>query len=227
MKRCVAYRAGMASTPLTTRPPPGRPRDLRAKRAVLDAARTLIEKDGYPAATIEAISARAGVAKTTIYRWWPNRSALAVDLLIELVESAAPTPEGGDPILMLRDEMALVARAMDSLPGRLAISLLGEAEHDPYVHNAMLRGIFNPRRQARVKIVRRAQALGLLRSDLPPVLAVDLLYGPLFYRSFIRHEGVTGNFARQVFEYVLGGLRPQPARRKTRPAPSRPRRSAR
>ena len=209
----------MVSTPSspTPRPAPGRPRSLRAKRAVLDAARALVEKGGYPAATIEAIAARAGVAKTTIYRWWPNRSALVVDLLIEIIESAAPKPEGGDPIRALRDEMASVAKAMDSLPGRLAISLLGEAENDPYVHSAMLRGIFNPRRQARVKIVRRAQAAGVLRRDLPPVVAVDLLYGPLFYRSFIRHEAVSGTFARQVFEYVLSGLRADPVRKGSRP----------
>jgi len=206
----------MVSTPSPPkpRPAPGRPRNLRAKRAVLDAARALVEKGGYPAATIEAIAARAKVAKTTIYRWWPNRSALVVDLLIEIIESAAPKPEGGDPIRALRDEMTLVARAMDSLPGRLAISLLGEAEHDPYVRNAMLRGIFNPRRLARVKIVRRAQAAGVLRRDLPPVVAVDLLYGPLFYRSLIRNEAVSGTFARQVFKYALSGLRAYPARRK-------------
>ena len=68
---------------------PGRPRSLRAQRDILDATSERIEKGGYPAATIEAIAARSGVAKTTIYRWWPNRAALVVDLLVQVAAEAA------------------------------------------------------------------------------------------------------------------------------------------
>ncbi|MGH3054443.1 MAG: TetR/AcrR family transcriptional regulator, partial [Gaiellaceae bacterium] len=60
---------------LLPHPVRGRPRSQRARRAVLEAARTLVEKGGYPATTIEAIAAESKVAKTTIYRWWPNRAS--------------------------------------------------------------------------------------------------------------------------------------------------------
>jgi AcrR family transcriptional regulator len=184
----------------------GRPRSERAKHAVLKAARALVEKAGYSAATIEAIAARSGVAKTTIYRWWPNRAALVVDLLVDIAGAAAPPPSGEDPLGALHTELRLVAQAAEGLSGRLLISLLGEAEHDPDVHEALVQRLFTPRRVATAKVIREAQASGALRGDVPPRLAGDLLYGPLFYRKFVRHEPVTRAFANQVFEVVLAGL---------------------
>src|SRR5262245_17443223 len=96
--RSVAYAAAMPArrTPSTAAPARGRPRSQRARRAVLDAARELVGKGGYDAATIEAIAARSGVAKTTIYRSWPNRAALVVDLLMEMARATVPPPAGPD-----------------------------------------------------------------------------------------------------------------------------------
>ncbi len=171
-------------------------------------------KGGYPAATIDAIAARSGVAKTTIYRWWPNRAAVVVDLLVESAAAAAPPPAGGDPMRALRTELRLVAEAAEALPGRLLISLLGEAESDPDIHAALLQRLFKPRRKATAATIRRAQISGMLRPDVPPRVVGDLFYGPLFYRKFIRHEPVSNGFVAQVFRHVLGGLRPPPARRR-------------
>src|SRR5690349_4797912 len=89
----------------------GRPRSERARRAVLDAARNLFQEGGYSAATVEGIAAQAGVAKTTIYRSWPNRSALLVELMLELAAEAAPPPTGTDPLHAIRTEVRMVAEA--------------------------------------------------------------------------------------------------------------------
>src|SRR5678815_3644169 len=77
----------------------GRPRSESARRAVLEAAGDLLKKGGYRATTIEAISARSGVAKTTIYRWWSNRAALVVELLLLRADHAAPPAEPGQNML--------------------------------------------------------------------------------------------------------------------------------
>src|SRR5262245_58938404 len=98
--------------------PRGRPRSERARRAVLKAASDLYEKGGYTAATIEAIAARSRVAKTTIYRWWPHRAALMVELLLRIADEVAPPPEGPDPVRALRTELGMVAAVADSLAGR-------------------------------------------------------------------------------------------------------------
>src|SRR5678815_265436 len=77
----------------------GRPRSESARRAVLEAAGDLLKKGGYRTTTIEAISARSGVAKTTIYRWWSNRAALVVELLLLRADHAAPPAEPGQNML--------------------------------------------------------------------------------------------------------------------------------
>ena len=204
-------------------PPRGRPRSQTARRAVLDATHALVEQGGYAAATIEAIAARSGVAKTTIYRWWPNRPSLVVDLLMEMAGISVPPPSGPDPLGAVRKEMRGIAAASDHLMGRLLTSLVGEAQHDPEIRRALLDGLFHPRTAATGKMIREAQASGLLRTDLPAPVVVDLLVGPLFYRMLVRHQPLTDTFVAQVFRGVMAGV--EKRRGGTRPAQkSRPRR---
>jgi hypothetical protein len=95
------------------------------------------------------------------------------------------------------------------------------------VRDALLQGLFNPRRRATAEVIRRAQASGALGNRVPPLVAVDLLFGPLFYRKFVRQEPMTKIFVRQVFEGVLTGLgpgsrsAPRRSRPSLRPVPSR------
>jgi AcrR family transcriptional regulator len=194
----------------------GRPRSERARHAILRAASDLFEKGGYPAATIEAIAERSGVAKTTIYRWWPHRAALMVELLLTMAEQAAPPPAGPDPMRALQAELHSVAQAVDAPPGRLLMALLSDAMNDPEVRDALLRGLFAPRRKATADVIRKAQESGALRADVSPELAVDLFFGPLFYRTLIRQEPATNAFLRQLYENVMIGLKPA-ARVRRRP----------
>src|SRR5215831_4607774 len=128
------------SAPLPA-PTRGRPRSEKARLAVLDAACDLFEEGGYPATTIEAIATRSGVAKTTIYRWWPNRAALVVELLLKIAAEAAPPPKAGkNPLGALRKELQTVGRASNALPGKLLLSLLGESQSDPEVREALQTG---------------------------------------------------------------------------------------
>jgi AcrR family transcriptional regulator len=184
----------------------GRPRSEHVEGTVLAAARALIEEGGYPAATIEAIAARAGVAKTTIYRRWPNRATLVVDLLMRIATEAVPIPTGRDPRAALRTEMRGVASVADAMPGRLLTSLLGEAQHDPEVRAAIVDGVFHPRTEASGRAIKRAQAEGTIRPDLPPHVGVDLLFGPIFYRMFVRHEPPNEAFVRQIIQFVHEGI---------------------
>jgi len=182
----------------------------------LDAALRIFEAGGYDAATIEAIAARAGVAKTTIYRWWPSRAALLVELLLELAARAAPEPAGPVPLKAIRTELRRVTKAAETLSGRVLLSLLSRSQADPLVRDALLHGLFNPRRKVTAQIIRRAQQEGTIRKDIPPLMAVDIVYGPLFYRRFVRQEAVSGGFADQILRHVMLGLAPRPpARRRT------------
>jgi hypothetical protein len=99
-----------------------------------------------------------------------------------------------------------IAAASDHLMGRLLNSLLGEAQRDPEIRTALLDGLFHPRSAATEKMIRQAQASGLLRKDVPAHVAVDLLVGPLFYRMFVRHRPLSDAFVAHVFQSVMTGL---------------------
>jgi AcrR family transcriptional regulator len=180
---------------------------------VLAAARELFEERGYDAATIDAVAARSGVAKTTIYRWWPNRASLLVEVLAEVHTAAVPLPAGGEPVRAIVGELRDAAEALNGLTGKLLSALLGKAQHDPEVREELLDGLFRPRRASTARVLRRAQETGAIRPDVPPDIAADLLFGPLFYRMLVRHGPVTKAFMMQVFRYAMDGLHaPSPAR---------------
>ena len=183
---------------------------------MLAAARELFEEGGYTAATIEAVAARSGVAKTTIYRWWPNRASLLVEVLAEVHTAAVPLPAGGEPLRAIVGELRDAAEALNGLTGKLLTALIGEAQHDPEVRGELLEGLFRPRRAATARVIRRAQETGAIRPDVPPDIAADLLFGPLFYRMLVRHDPVTKAFMMQVFRYVVDGLQVPSASRTAR-----------
>jgi len=197
-------------------PSAGRPRSAEAQRAVLASARELFEERGYDAATIEAVAARSGVAKTTIYRWWPSRASLLVEVLAEVHTAAVPLPAGGEPVRAIVGELRDAAEALNGLTGKLLSALLGEAQHDPEVREELLDGLFRPRRASTARVIRRAQETGAIRPDVPPDIAADLLFGPLFYRMLVRHDPVTKAFMMQVFRFVMDGLQPPSASRRAK-----------
>jgi AcrR family transcriptional regulator len=192
----------------SARAPRGRPRSEQARRAILAAALDLLREEGYSAVTIESVAKRAGVARTTIYRWWSSSAALLVDVLMDLATLVAPPPTGNDPMRAIRLEMRRIAAIATELPGRLLLALVGEAQHDPRIRAELLERLIYPRREASARAIREAQARGLLRDDVHPLVATDLFYGPLFYRMIMGHEPTTERFATQTFERVVSGLAP-------------------
>src|SRR5438270_9902533 len=172
-----------------THPGRGRPRSEQAHRAILAATLDLLRDEGYAALNIDAIAKRAGVARTTIYRWWPSSGSIAVDLLIELGSTVAPPPpSGGDPLRAIRLEMRRIAAISAELPGRLLAAILGEAQNDLVIRKALLERLIYPRREATARAVREAQALGLIRDDVSPAVVTDIFYGPIFYRMLMGHD---------------------------------------
>jgi AcrR family transcriptional regulator len=88
----------------------GRPRSEERRDAVLAAAMELMQEDDLRRASIDRISARSGVSNATISKWWPNRTAVAIDVFLHQMLSEAPVPDTGsaaeDFRLTLRGMMA-------------------------------------------------------------------------------------------------------------------------
>src|SRR5580704_13504928 len=115
----------------------GRPRSDSARRAILRAARELIDEDGPTALTVEGIAARAGVGKPTIYRWWPDRHSVAMAALMES-ESAVPSAGSSSrsPMGALQKQLRKVVSLFATSMGRNVTTMIASADHDSELSKA-------------------------------------------------------------------------------------------
>jgi AcrR family transcriptional regulator len=187
---------------------PGRPRSEQAKRAVLAAALELVSKDGYAALTIEGIAARAGVAKTTIYRSWPSKAAVVMDAVFVESDPRLAFPDTGSAREDLRLQMSRVAELLTEPGfGKPFVGLLAQSQHDPALADALHQWLINARRSGATEVLRRGVARGELRADLDLDVAIDALYGALYYRLLVSHQPISPEYARSVVDVVFPGLR--------------------
>src|SRR6201994_4742613 len=163
----------------------GRPRSKSAHDAILKAALRLVTKRGFRAVSVNEIAAEAGVGKMTIYRHWPNKAALVMDALLELISPQTEFPPAGSALESLRRQLDLQAAFFRSSRGNLIRSLVAEAQSDPELAAAFRDRWLRPRREGVRKIMRAAVAEGSLRSDIDIDTAIDLLYGPLYSRLLL------------------------------------------
>ena len=138
-----------------------RPRSEEARRKALAAATDLIVERGVGNLTIEEVAARSGVAKTTIYRHWPERASLIVDTVRATFEHVG-TPDTGS----LRGDLeayfgGMVRADLSGKVGKLMPCLIDAAARDPEIE-MLLDRISVERQQPILAIVERAQDRGEL-----------------------------------------------------------------
>jgi AcrR family transcriptional regulator len=178
------------------------PRIERTRRVVLEATIGLIAESGYGAVTVEAVAARSGVAKSTIYRHWPSRIELINDAFHEL-KPPVPLPTEGDVrdrIVWLLENLArsLVASTWSScLP-----ALIDAAERDPDARELHYR-LALAGRQTLVDLLEEGVRLGELPADLDAALIAEALAGPILLRRLMLHEPLDPTRVRDLVDQVL------------------------
>src|SRR5437899_11041797 len=110
--------------------PRGRPRSAAARNAILRAARDLLADGGPGAVTMEAVAARAGVGKPTIYRSWPDRHAVAMAALMEAPEAESLVSKKRSAVAELREQLRAIARRFATNTGRHITSMIAAAESE-------------------------------------------------------------------------------------------------
>ncbi|TPM88510.1 TetR/AcrR family transcriptional regulator [Mesorhizobium sp. B2-3-3] len=185
-----------------------RQRGADATASILRAALELGEEVGFDALTIEGIAERTGVAKTTIYRRWPNVSAIVMDAFLTEVTKAAPIQEKATARASFAASMKLLARAYRGKQGRIMRPLLGRAQTDERLLDAVKMRWVEPRRRIAREIVRRGMANGELRPGLDPDVVLDALYGPLYHRLLVPYVNseISDAYIEAIVETVFGGL---------------------
>lgn len=187
---------------------PGRPRSKAAHAAVLAATRDLLDEMSVRELTIEAIARRSGVGKPTIYRWWPSKNAVVVEAVFDSIADQVTYPAGVSVTEALIAQVRVVAKLLAGELGQGLAEIMGEAQTDPQTLRAINERFHEVRRTAARELIGQGQREGELRADVDPDLAVDLIYGPLYYRWLFRHLPLTPEFAEANARLALRGLLP-------------------
>lgn len=186
----------------------GRPRDPAIDHAILAATRGLLREVGYAALTIEAVAARAGVTKPTVYRRWPVKGALVWDAVFGRTK-VAPMPDTGDVASDLRvivgwgvDEFT-APEARAALPGMVA-----EFGSNRELRHLVREALVAPE-YARVRaVLDRARERGQLRDDTDVELLIDVLVGTVFARATVLDHPVDDRLVDELVDLVLTGVAP-------------------
>ena len=159
-------------------------RDENARIAVLHAADVLLVERGFGGVTVEGIAARAGVAKQTIYRWWPSKVDILLDTLIDDASRQLAIPDAGSAVESTRRYLRSLARFLSQNPaGKVLLALIGEAQHDQAMAAVFRQRYLDPQRRAEREMLQRGVASGELAAGLDVDAALDALLGPIFYRA--------------------------------------------
>jgi AcrR family transcriptional regulator len=184
----------------------GRPRNLAAKEAILAAARALLDEGGQGAVTMEAVAARAGVGKPTVYRWWSDRHAVVMAALMAGENPGEGARAGKSAFDSLRNQLRQIATRFASPTGRHITSMLAAADAESELGKAF-RGHFVLARRAEGRaILEQGITAGEVRGDVDLDVALDELYGAVFFRLLLGHAPLDASFVDKLIEQVMEGI---------------------
>ena len=185
-----------------------RPRSDEARRRALEATRDLIVENGVTSLTIEDVAARSGVAKTTIYRHWPERASLIVDAVNAMFEHLR-TPDTGT----LRGDLevffgAVMRTDLSGNVGQIMPSIIEAAGRDPEMAYLLDR-IGGERERVCRTIIERALERGEIREavaglDLDALVGVTV--GPIAFQKIVRRRKLTPEYVEACLDVVVTGL---------------------
>ncbi|MFV0256942.1 MAG: TetR/AcrR family transcriptional regulator [Acidimicrobiales bacterium] len=182
-----------------------RQRSEEARLKVLASVGDVIIERGVEGLTIEEVAQRSGVAKSTIYRRWPERASLIIDT-VQSVFAHVVAPDTGS----LRGDLdayfeLMTAADLSGRVGRLMPSLTASAARDPEISAALDRLADERERPVRI-IMERAVARGELPDDLDFDVVMGTVIGPIVFHKMIRRASVTPGYAAGCLDVALRGL---------------------
>ncbi len=185
---------------------PSRKRSNSARRAILTAAFALLEEEGFERLSIEGVAARAGVGKTTIYRWWPTKGVMAVEAFLEAVTPAIAFRRSRSARADIVRQMKALAKLYRGHTGNLVCQMIGASQLDPAMRKAFTEGFLYPRRECAYAVFERGVAGGEFRADVDRDVALDALYSPIYYRLLASGAPIDEAFLDRHIDLVLRGL---------------------
>ncbi|GGX81981.1 TetR/AcrR family transcriptional regulator [Streptomyces hiroshimensis] len=192
----------------------GRPRSPEADRAILDATRAALVELGWGKLTMGDVAARAGVAKTTLYRRWANKNELVVDAVAALFDEHLDLPDLGSLQADVEGVVLRFAALLERPETKTALmAVVAESTRDDALRERIRDAIVD--RQKRLVLLgrERAQARGELPREEDPSAAArtadlifDVIAGAVVHRTLVSAEPVDREWARGFTTLLVGGL---------------------
>ena len=188
------------------------PRVERSRQAILEATLQLLARDGdVGSLTVEAVAARSGVAKTTIYRRWRDKWELALDaVMIDMLPRLDEPVDVGDTRKELLTVINSVVKMLATPPyGQAMQALVSQIATDADLARVYREQVVEPRQAELTPVVKRGIARGDLRPDTDVRLIHELLVGPIFYRLLFSGAALDRNLGRRIVDAILAGFAPR------------------
>lgn len=182
--------------------------------AILDAAEAVLVEAGYSGFSIEAVARRARAGKPTIYRWWPSKAALLLDVYQR--QKRVDNPDTGN----LEEDLAgflnnLFSHWRETSSGSVFRSLVAEAQSDATVA-AVLAEYTKGRHAHTGQMIERAKARGEVAADVDPTLVADLIASFAWTHLLTNRLDEDEATIRTAVRYVIRGIAPPAIRQRSR-----------
>ena len=186
---------------------------MEAHAAILRAAAEILEEGGVTALTMEGVAQRAGVGKPTLYRSWRNAQELAMAALIETQKAPAAPRASASAIDDLRLQLRKVAAVFASRVGRSVAMMVASADEETEISKVFRTHFILARREEGRALLQKAVDQRAVRGDVDFDAALDMIYGPLFYRLLVGHKPLTSEFTDSLLALAIDGLATRKGRR--------------
>jgi AcrR family transcriptional regulator len=181
-------------------------RKTRTRERALSVAAQILRLEGYAGLTMERVAAESGVAKTTLYRRWPAKAALCMDLYLDVAAHELRDPDTGDVARDLTQIAEQVVRLQTrTVAGAAFLGLIAEAQINPETRAAYLAEFAQRRREVSRVVLRRAMECGQIRRGTDIDLVIDALGGAVTFRMLQGHAPLNRKFARDLVNLILSG----------------------
>jgi AcrR family transcriptional regulator len=184
----------------------GRPRSDESEEAILAATLQLLTEKPLRDISMEEIARKAGVGKATIYKWWPSKAYVALDVFLKNLTRKVPTPDTGSAKRDIQQQLRSAMVFYKSRAGRVLGQFLAEAQSDTEFAELFRERFLKPRREVTGAIFDRGVRRGEIDPKLDRELVIDMIYGPVVYRMMVGHAPLDRKMADRVVSTLFGGL---------------------
>jgi len=160
----------------------GRPRSEQARQSILDATNKLLLHVPVREVSIEAIAKKAGVGKTTIYRWWANKVAIILEAISGPMNVLPAPVSGANAKDLLTRQLERFGRLSRGRGGKVIAEVFAEAQGNAEMLNLFYQNFMLQHEEILANIIDQGKQSGEFRADLDTALCVDMVYGAVFYR---------------------------------------------